>query len=131
MIRFGSSRPKGVASRQGISIYIVPFYTPITFWRDGTCSGQGFGGETTSIQLRLRLRGYGWCCLNILLKQGLDEFRGVEFFQVIDSFSHANVSDWNFKLFCDSDNDSSLGCSIQFGKSDACHAHGLAEEFCL
>ena len=34
---------------------------PIMFWRDGARSGQGFGGEITSIPLRPRLSGYNLC----------------------------------------------------------------------
>ena len=65
------------------------------------------------------------------LKQSLDKFRGVKFLQVIDPFSHADVSDRNLQLFRDSDYDPSLGCPIQFGEGDACHPNGLVEEFRL
>lgn len=67
----------------------------------------------------------------ITSKQSLDKFSSVKFFQVINPLSHTNVSNWDFQLFCDSDNDSPLGCPIQFGQSDACHTDGLIKKFRL
>ena len=65
------------------------------------------------------------------LKQGLDEFVGVEFFQIVDSFPHADVSDRNLELFRDPDDDPPFCRSIQFGEGDSGHADRFVKELGL
>jgi len=70
--QFETSRRRAGLPGKVLASILCPFTPPVKFWRDGARSGQGFGGETTSIQLRPKLRGYSTLLLGNPFKVSAD-----------------------------------------------------------
>ena len=77
---------------------------------------------------RTRLtEGQGFC----VLYESFHELLGVEQFEVVDFFAHADEYDGDFELAAQREHESPLRSSVQFGENDAVKVDRLVKDLCL
>lgn len=68
---------------------------------------------------------------NSVRKKCLDKSAGIEFPEILKTFSHANVSYRYTESLGYGENDAALGGTVELGNAQSTHAYGLVKLNCL